>query len=66
MNNVFNLAGNDSKKLWNLIKEAAGINKSNKTIVSHIVDKDGTNLTEKNTLCVSLILSSLMSVQKYL
>jgi len=30
--NIINLAGNNSKNVWNLIKDAAGIKKNNKII----------------------------------
>lgn len=48
MNNVLgNLGGNDSKKVWNLLKEVGNILKFNKIIVSNIEDKNGAKLTEK-------------------
>lgn len=45
-----NLAGNNSKKVWNLIKDAAGIKINNKIIVFNILDNDGTKLTDKKDI----------------
>lgn len=36
--------------MWNLIKDASGINKNNKTIVSNILDNDGAKLTDKKDI----------------